>query len=110
MSTQGSPNSIYLWTFGASTPNITLTQTSSNPNILSEPSGIALDPYSNLYVADKKNNRVVIYYVNSTIDITVVIGTGSTYAFNNPIPSVFDCSSNANHIRMHSTTQNWSKI
>ncbi len=87
-------NSIYLWTFGASNPNVTLTQVSGNPNNLGNPSGIALDPCGNLYVADKDNNRVVMYFVNSTIAITVVGGTGSTPALNQPIAVGFDSNLN----------------
>ncbi len=87
-----SQHSIYLWTFGASTPNITLTQVSGTPNILNNPSGITLDPYGNLYVADRDNNRVVMYCVNSTVGITVV--NGNTPALNHPIGVGFDSNLN----------------
>ncbi len=77
LSTQGGTNSIYLWTFNASTPNITATLVSSAPNNINNPGGMALDPYGNLYVPDN-NNRVVMYCVNSiisTIGNTVVQDT-----------------------------------
>jgi hypothetical protein len=89
-----SRNSIYLWIFNASNPNVTLTAVSGSTNNLVNPSGIALDPYGNLYVADTGHNRVVMYCVNSTIGITVVEVTGSTPALNQPIAVGFDSNLN----------------
>jgi sugar lactone lactonase YvrE len=94
MSTQGGTHSIYLWTFNASTPNVTLTAVSGTPNNLANPSGIALDPYGNLYVADRDPGRVVMYCVNATTGTTVVGGTGSTPALNKPIAVGFDSNLN----------------
>ena len=93
LSSQGQ-HSIYLWTFNASAPNVTLTQVDDNPNTLNNPSGIILDPYGNLYVADKENNRVVMYCVNSTVGITVVGGSGSTPTLDHPIAIGFDSNLN----------------
>ncbi len=94
MSTQGGPNSIYLWTFNASAPNVTLTQVNDTPNTLNQPSGMTLDPYGNLYVADTNNNRVVMYCVNSTVGTTMVGGTGSTPTLNQPLFVAFDSNLN----------------
>jgi sugar lactone lactonase YvrE len=87
LSSQGQ-HSIYLWTFDASTPDITLTQVSGTPNTLNNPSGFTFDPYGNLYIADRDNNRVVMYCANSTVGITVINGT--TPALNHPIGVGFD--------------------
>jgi sugar lactone lactonase YvrE len=94
LSNQGGSNSIYLWTFGASNPDVTLTQVSDTHNTLNNPSGIILDPYSNLYVADRDNKRVVMYCVNSTVGIVVVGATGSTPVLNQPIAVGFDSNLN----------------
>jgi len=87
-------NSVYLWTFNASNPNVTLTQVNDNPNTLANPSGIALDPYGNLYVADQGNNRAVMYCVNSTVGNTVVGDTGTTPALKQPLAIAFDSNLN----------------
>jgi sugar lactone lactonase YvrE len=105
MSTQGGPNSIYLWTFNASTPNVTLTAVSGNPNNLANPSGIALDPYGNLYVADRDHSRVVMYCVNATTGTTVVGGTGSTPTLNQPIAVGFD-----SNLNMYVLTENGDNV
>jgi sugar lactone lactonase YvrE len=94
LSNQGGSNSIYLWTFSASAPDVTLTQVSGTYNTLNNPSGITLDPYGNLYVADRGNSRVVMYCVNSTVGIVVVGGTGSTPVLNQPIAVGFDSNLN----------------
>ncbi len=87
-------NCIYLWTFNASNPNVTLTAVSGSTNNLANPSGIALDPYGNLYVADRDHSRVVVYCANATTGTTVVGGTGSTPALNQPIAVGFDSNLN----------------
>jgi sugar lactone lactonase YvrE len=87
-------NSVYLWIFGASNPNVTLTQVNDSTNTLNHPSGITLDPYGNLYVADRDNKRVVMYCVNSTVGIVVVGATSSTPTLNQPIAVGFDSNLN----------------
>ncbi len=94
LSSTGGPPAIYLWTFNASSPDATLTQVSGTPPALGQPSGMALDPYGNLYVADMNNNRVVMYCVNSTVGTIVVGGAGSTPALNHPIDVAFDSNLN----------------
>ncbi len=105
LSTQGGSNSIYLWAFGASTPNITLTQVSGTPNNLNNPSGMIIDPYGNLYVADEGNNRVVMYCVNYTVGFVVVGGTGSTPVLNQPIAVGFD-----SNLNMYVATDNGDNV
>jgi sugar lactone lactonase YvrE len=91
LSSQG-PDAVYLWTFNVSTPNVTLTQVSGNPNNLNNANGIIVDPYGNLYVADTGNNRVVMYCVNSTVGIPVV--NSSTPVLKQPIGIAFDSNLN----------------
>jgi sugar lactone lactonase YvrE len=94
--------SVYLWTFGASTPNVTLTQVSGSPNILNNPYGITLDPYGNLYVADRSDNRVVMYCANSTVGIIVV---GGTSVLNQPIAIALD-----SNLNLYVATQNGNNV
>ena len=63
---------VYLWTFGASSPSITLTQVNGTPSTLNKPKGIQYDIYGNLYVCDKSSRRIVMYCANSTIGRVVV--------------------------------------
>jgi sugar lactone lactonase YvrE len=92
LSSQGQ-NCIYLWTFNASSPDVTLTQVNGT-STLKQPSGMALDPYGNLYVADMNNNQVVMFCANSTVGTIVVGGTGSTPALDHPIDVAFDSNLN----------------
>lgn len=73
-STQGGTNSIYWWTFNASSANSSFNQVDTSSNTLKSPGGIALDSYGNLYIADKAANTVVMYCGNET-GITSTIGT-----------------------------------
>ena len=73
-------DSVYLWTFNASAASVTLTQVkgmNARPSF-NKPNGIKYDLYGNLYVADRGNERVVMYCADSTLDIVVVGDTGST--------------------------------
>ncbi|CAF1132863.1 unnamed protein product [Rotaria sordida] len=82
---------IYVWTFGASSPSITLSQvTNSTKTTLNEPQGIIFDSSNNLFVADKKNNRVVMYCVNSTVGIPVVGESGTSPVPTNAMDVAFD--------------------
>ena len=60
-------DAVYLWTFNAASPTVTLTQVNASTSTLSEPRGIEYDTYGNLYVADTKNKRIVMYCPNSTL-------------------------------------------
>ncbi len=84
-------HSIYLWAFNASNANVTLTQVSGTPNNLGNPSGIVLDPYGNLYVADNGNNRVVMYCFNST---NTTVGNTVVGSTNQPLAVGFDSNLN----------------
>jgi sugar lactone lactonase YvrE len=97
VSTQGVLNNVYLWAFNASTPNVTLNVVSGSTGSLKNPSGIAVDPYGNLYVADSGNGQVVMYCVTSTISTVgnaVVGGTGSTPTLKQPTGIGFDSNLN----------------
>ena len=87
-------NGIYLWTFGAATPNLTLTQVNSARATLNQPWGLTQDRDSNLFVADKNNDRVVMFCANSTVGIPVVGETGTSPVTNAPMDVAFDSDSN----------------
>ena len=87
-------NGIYLWTFGAATPNLTLTQVNSTRATLNQPWGLTQDRYSNLFVADRNNDRVVMFCANSTVGIPVVGETGTSPVTNAPMDVAFDSDSN----------------
>lgn len=81
-------NKIYLWTFGTSTPAVTLAAVATGVATLSQPKGIVLDPYGNLYVADYGNNRVVMYCAGSTVG--TVIAQSTTPAIDQPTAVALD--------------------
>lgn len=85
-------DAIYLWTFNASSPVLSLSAVNASINTLNGPAGMTLDPYGNLYVADTGNNRVVMYCANSTVGI--VIATGTTPPINSPSAVAFDSNLN----------------
>ena len=60
-------NAVYLWTFNASSASVTLTAVDSSTSTLKKPRGLQYDIYNNLYVADRDNNRVVMYCPNATV-------------------------------------------
>lgn len=82
--------SVYLWTFNAGAPAVTLVQVNGTPTTLGAPRGIRYDTYGNLYVADRTEKRIVMYCVNSTIGRVVVGGTGSTPVLAGPYDVDFD--------------------
>lgn len=86
----GNNNRVFLWISGQSSPNKTLSQVNSTTNSLNTPHGITCDPYDNLYVADKANNRVVRYCAGSTVGTIVVGGTGTTPTITAPMDIAFD--------------------
>jgi DNA-binding beta-propeller fold protein YncE len=72
---------------------------------LTGPSGVALDAYENIYVADSKANRLVIYNSDGTfadmisgldVPISVAVGNGRIYVGNsgNGDVSVYDLNHN----------------
>lgn len=72
-------DAVYLWTFGSTTPNVTLTRViNSTDAALKDPIGIKYDKYGNLYVADQGHKRVVMYCSNSTDGRVVVDGDFKT--------------------------------
>ena len=71
-------DAVYLWTFNASLPTVTLTQVNGTPPALDKPRGIEYDIYGNLYVCDKVNKRVVMYCVNSTMGKIAVVDNAAT--------------------------------
>ncbi|CAF1492804.1 unnamed protein product [Adineta steineri] len=90
MCDQGS-NKIRVWTFGASSQNMSLqTVNDSQHNTLNNPTGIVLDPYGNLYVADRDNDRIVMYCVNSTVGIVVAEDNNSVPSLKKPVALAFD--------------------
>jgi sugar lactone lactonase YvrE len=86
---------VCLWAFGASSPVSTLTNVNdSSHNSLNNPEGIALDPYGNLYVADRDNDRVVMYCPNSTAGIVVAIDNSGPDSLQHPMAVTFDSNLN----------------
>lgn len=82
-------DAVYLWTFGLTTPTVTLTAVNDTPSVLTNPRGIKYDSYGNLFVADKGNKRVVMYCNNRTMGRTVV-DTGTNPALTTPLDVAFD--------------------
>ena len=68
-----------------------------NPVLLSYPTGIAVDTYLNIYVADTYNHRIQMFCANSQTGFTVA-GTGmasnTATQLNNPRSVVFDSAMN----------------
>ncbi|CAF0802198.1 unnamed protein product [Adineta steineri] len=83
-------DAVYLWTFGASAPSMTYQTVNDSQNNLNNPEGMVLDPYGNLYVADRNNNRVVMYCVNSTVGIVVAEDNYSVLSLQKPVALAFD--------------------
>ncbi|CAF3297369.1 unnamed protein product [Rotaria sp. Silwood2] len=86
-------DTVYLWAFNATTPKVSLTQVNDTSTMLRNPRGLNYDVYGNLYVADKGNQRVVMYCVNSTIG-KVVVATTTAPRLDLPEHIVFDSNMN----------------
>ena len=94
----GSSNEIYVsdrakdcvnqWFFGADQPNKTIAGV--NTGDLSQPYGITLDFFGNLYVADSGKRRVFKFCVGSTTPIVIVGDSGTSPANIYPIDIAFD--------------------
>ncbi|CAF3359372.1 unnamed protein product, partial [Rotaria sp. Silwood2] len=82
-------DSVYLWTFGASSPSVTLTQVNATTATLNAPRGMEYDTYGNLYVVDRTNKRVVMYCVNSTVGKVVAQDSTQT-SLDSPLDLAFD--------------------
>ncbi|CAF1034450.1 unnamed protein product [Adineta steineri] len=89
ISDQGA-HALYLWTFGVSTPSMTLQTVNDSHNTLNNQMGMVLDPYGNLYVADRDNDRVVVYCANSTVGIVVAEDNNSVPSLKKPVALAFD--------------------
>ncbi|CAF4119796.1 unnamed protein product, partial [Adineta steineri] len=89
ISDQGA-HALYLWTFGASSSSMTLQTVNDSHNTLNNQMGMVLDPYGNLYVADRDNDRVVVYCVNSTVGIVVAEDNNSVPSLKKPVALAFD--------------------
>lgn len=71
---------VYLWTFGATTPDRILNQV-INGTVLNTPRNLIFDPFGNLYVAENIfGGRIIRYSANSTMGELVISGTGSSSA------------------------------
>ncbi|CAF1187321.1 unnamed protein product [Adineta steineri] len=89
-------HAIYLWTFGALSPSMTLQTVNDSHNTLNNQMGMVLDPYGNLYVADTGNNRVVMYCANSTVGVVVAEDNNSVPSLKKPVALAFDSDLNFN--------------
>lgn len=87
-------NAVYLWTFGSTTPAVTLNIVNSSTTALNKPRGIKYDIYGNLYVADKENDRVVMFCANRTVGRVVVGGGGTSGTLSKPVDVAFDSEMN----------------
>ena len=85
---------IYLWAYGAANPTLTLNQVNGPSKPLKSPVGMTLDRYQNLYVADYGNNRIVMYPMNSTVGIPVVVETSTAPILEKPMDVAFDSNMN----------------
>ncbi|CAF3946015.1 unnamed protein product [Adineta steineri] len=72
-------STVMKWHVGSSSGTViagTAGSPGSSATQLSSPMGIALDPWNNLYVADRSNNRVQFFCNGNTTGITIA-GTGA---------------------------------
>ncbi|CAF1050265.1 unnamed protein product [Adineta steineri] len=83
-------NLIGLWTFGASSQSMSLQTVNDSQHNLNNPTRMILDPYGNLYVADRDNDRIVMFCANSTVGIVVAEDGSSGPSLKKPIDLAFD--------------------
>ncbi|CAM4960323.1 unnamed protein product [Rotaria socialis] len=81
---------MHLRSFGQSVPSLILKEVNTSTATLQEPHDLANDPYNNLYVADKLNNRVVMLCAGSIVGISVVKGNSPPVAPTVPNDVAFD--------------------
>jgi hypothetical protein len=93
-------HSVIRWTPGASSGYFVAGVPGSSgqtPVLLNNPTGIKVDTYLNMYVADYSNHRIQLFCYNSQTAITIagtgIAGSGSTQ-FNGPRDIAFDSSLN----------------
>ena len=84
---------VYLWTFNAASPDVTLTQVNGTPAVLNDPRGIEYDTYGNLYVVDVSNKRIVMYCANSTVG-KVAVQDNAVTDIRKPYDVAFDSNLN----------------
>lgn len=87
-------DTVYLWQFNSTSPEVPLTQVNDPAGALVNPRGLARDQYGNVYVADKGNGRIVMYCENSTMGRVVAGGTGSSPTLVNPVSVALDSNLN----------------
>ncbi|CAF4270879.1 unnamed protein product [Rotaria sp. Silwood2] len=86
---------IYSWTSGTASSPATFNQVNdTTKTTLNKPRGMTFDPYGNLYVADKDNDRVVMFCANSTVGIVVAANTGTTPKLDKPVAVALDSNLN----------------
>ncbi|CAF1548887.1 unnamed protein product [Adineta steineri] len=93
-------NTLMRWIPGASSgeliagiPNLT----GSSSSLLSNPMGVKIDIYQNVFVVDRNNNRVQMFCPNSSIGITIagnVVSGSAATQLNGPRGIAFDSSMN----------------
>ena len=83
-------DSVYIWNFGDPAPITTLQTVNHSSNSLNRPWGMTLDGYGNLYVADRDNDRVVMFVPNATIGIPVVVRGSTGPTLDKPVDVALD--------------------
>ncbi|CAF3879710.1 unnamed protein product [Rotaria sordida] len=86
---------IYSWTSGAASSPATFNQVNdTTKNTLNKPRGMTYDLYGNLYVADRDNDRIVMFCANSTVGIVVAADTGTSPRLDKPVAVALDSNLN----------------
>ncbi|CAF1582415.1 unnamed protein product, partial [Adineta steineri] len=93
-------NTLMRWIPGASSGELIAGisgLTGSSSSLLSNPMGVKIDIYQNVFVADRNNNRVQMFCPNSSIGITIagnVVSGSAATQLNGPRGIAFDSSMN----------------
>ncbi|CAF2847149.1 unnamed protein product [Rotaria sp. Silwood2] len=86
---------IYSWTNGAASSPATIYQVNdTSKNTLNKPRGMTFDKYGNMYVADRDNDRVVMYCANSTVGIVLVDDSTTSPKLDKPVAVALDSNLN----------------
>ena len=84
-------NRAYLWKVNASAPDITYNQVNSTGSTsISNPTGLKSDPYGNLYVSEKGNERVALFCANKTVGKDAVNQQTGATAISGPMDAALD--------------------